>query len=365
MKSKIVLFAIAGLLFAGLAGAQEQPEKKETDPKETGQSGWTKKNRLEFQTADGQFSLRLGILGQFLYTAIDPDVGDSESSFRTRRVRPDLRGKLFGSVGYRLQYELAGSPSLLDFYLNWGPGSAKLQAGQFKAPFGRQELTSIAKQHFVDRSIASARFAPSRQQGLALLGKNAGSTFEYGIRVFNGNGRNRSSDDNSEKMIAGRAVFNLLGSYDLDESALDYPDSPRLSFGFAGLSNTDGEGVDAVDITRFGVELAFKVQGLSFISEFYQEQASPDVGDDLDTDGLYAQLGYLFPGKRLELALRHAFISPDVAGGSADQTETGVALNFYINKHGQKVQMDYRQLEFDADPSRDRAELRVQAQITF
>ena len=46
-----------------------------------------------------------------------------------------------------------------------------LKAGQFKAPFGRQELTSSGNQQFVDRSIASVLFAPARQLGLQIGGQ--------------------------------------------------------------------------------------------------------------------------------------------------------------------------------------------------
>jgi len=39
---------------------------------------------------------------------------------------------------------------------------ATLKVGQFKVPFGLQELTPDYRQEFVDRSIANAKFAPSR-----------------------------------------------------------------------------------------------------------------------------------------------------------------------------------------------------------
>ena len=348
-----ILFALLGLVLVSPAAAEE-----------TSWSAWTK-NKLEWKSADGDFSMRFTLLGQGLYTFKDPEGGDSSNDFRVRRVRPGFRGKLFGKVGYRVQYELAGSPNLLDFYLNWGSSAGKLQVGQFKAPFGRQELTSIAKQQFVDRSIASKRFAPSRQIGLAVLGKSSSSKFEYGLGVFNGNGRNKSADDNDDKMIAGRAVFNFTGAYALDETPLDYPDSAKFSLGFSGMTNTEGSGSGETDVNRFGTEFAFKVAGFSMIGEYYQETADPVFGSDLDTDGYYFQAGYLFPNRKMEVALRYAVISPDVAGFSQDQTETGVSMNFFIAKHGHQVQLDFRELEFDADPSKDRTEFRTQVQIAF
>ncbi len=121
------LVATAVLLAAFPAMAEEAAKKK---------APWTKKNQLNFESENGNFSLRMTLLGQFLYSIEDPDFGDSTNSFRTRRVRPSLRGKLFGSVGYRVQYELAGSPSLLDAYVNWGPSTGKLQIGQLPVTVG-------------------------------------------------------------------------------------------------------------------------------------------------------------------------------------------------------------------------------------
>jgi len=355
-KATLVTLSAVLLLSVSTPTIAEEGQKK---------SGWTSKNRLEFESDDGKFNLRLGFLGQGLFTFQDPDGGDSTSSFRVRRVRPDLRGKLFGKVGFRMQYELVGDPNLLDFYIHWGSSRGKLQAGQFKAPFGRQELTSIAKQQFVDRSISSKRFAPSRQTGVAVLGKTANSKFEYGFGVFNGNGRNKSKDDNDDKMLAGRVVWNALGAYALDETPLDYPSSPRLALGLAVMSNTEGNGSSATDVTRLGGEIAFKVQGFNLIGEFYQETADPGIGSDIDTDGFYLQAGYLLPNKKAAFAVRIAEVSPDVLGPSADQTETGAALNFFVFKHNHQIQLDYRQLEFDANPAQDRDEFRAQVQIVF
>lgn len=365
----IAMALVLGLPVQSLGQDNNATEtKKEAKAKKEeakGKSGWSKKDRLEFQSADGDFTLRLGLIGQVEFTAVDPSDGDQTTSTRIRRARPDFRGTLFGSVGYRLQYEVAGSPNLLDFYLNWGPSTSKLQAGQFKAPFGRQELTSIAKQAFIDRSIASKRFAPSRQQGLAILGKSGNSKFEYGVGIFNGNGRNRSSDDNDAHMFAGRVLFSPLGSYDLDETPLDYPSSARFSIGFSGMVNTEDVGVDEVDVTRTGAEMAFKLKGISATGEYYAESADAITGATTDTNGYYAQFAYLFPNKKFGVALRQGAIMPDVSGPSRDQTEAGVAFNFFRDGHGQQFQIEYLQVEFDADPSRDTDQVRVQAQIVF
>ena len=90
-----------------------------------------------------------------------------------------------------------------------------------------------------------------------------------------------------------------------------------------------------------------------------------DMGVDMDTDGHYLQLGYLFPNKKVEIAARMAEVSPDVVGASQDTTETGVAFSYYFDKHRYKLQADYRMLEFDIDPALDTDEARLQLQLQF
>jgi phosphate-selective porin len=239
---------------------------------------------------------------------------------------------------------------------------AQFWVGQGKAFFGREQLNSSGKLQFVDRTIINSRFIPGRDQGIGLLGVNENKTFEYNLGVFNGNGRNRSSDDNSEKMIIGRAVWTPFGEYKPEQSSLDYPESSKLALGGAFLSTTEGDGPGEVDITRFGVEFAYKLRGFNTVAEYIME-AADSAGGDVDTDGFYVQVGYLFPNKRFEVAGRYATISPDVAF-DADETETGIAFSYYLKKHDYKVQADFRNIEDEVAGTDDR-QIRVQLQLAF
>ena len=83
-----------------------------------------------------------------------------------------------------------------------------LKAGQFKAPFGRQELTSSGNQQFVDRSIASVLFAPARQIGLQIGGQFGFGTavpdmITYAGGIFNGNGINRTLERERQVRVHG------------------------------------------------------------------------------------------------------------------------------------------------------------------
>jgi phosphate-selective porin OprO and OprP len=217
---------------------------------------------------------------------------------------------------------------------------ATLWFGQGKAPFGRQQLTSSGNLNMVDRTITDGRFSAGRHIGVALIGQNTSRTFEYGAGIYNGNGINATNTD-MNYMYVGRAVWTPLGAYSLAESAHDYPEKPRVALGVAGLHNTDGEADVQMTVARLGVEAAFKVRGFNSTAEFYHERQNPATGAGMEANGWYVQAGYLFPGRRHELAARYAVISP-ASPVNSDMIEMGAGHSLYFNGHRAKLQTDLR-----------------------
>lgn len=304
----------------------------------------------------------IGSRVQFRYTYDDPDGGDSKGSFRVRRAKFAVSGTIYQHFKFKTQAVWSGgSTTLEDAYIDYTKNRmATVRFGQGKAFFGRQELTSSGKQQFVDRSITSGRFSHGRDQGVALHGMNDTKTFEYNVGIYNGNGRNKSSNDDDDYLTVGRVVWTPFGEFKLEESSLDYPDRPKLAIGASILENTDS----GDDVSRTGVEFAYKVKGFNTVAEYYDETVDFLGGGSEDTSGYYVQLGYLFPNKKFEVAFRNAVISPDVSGPSEDETENGVAFSYYLHKHGQKFQADWRTIEDDASGLDDN-EIRFQYQIVF
>ena len=63
-----------------------------------------------------------------------------------------------------------------------------MKFGQFKAPFGRQQLTSSGAQQFVDRAIQDARYNDARETGLSLWGTLGANKLDWRVMMSNGNG---------------------------------------------------------------------------------------------------------------------------------------------------------------------------------
>src|SRR5437867_2488783 len=201
-----------------------------------------------------RFELKISTRTQFryTYTMTDPNsLTDDNGFFNLPRTRLRLDGYAYYTwLKYKVQYDFTGqddagatpprrSPDLRDLYFDLARNPrATVRLGQFKAPLGIQELTSSGEQEFVDRSIASERFAPSRQEGAMLWGTTFAKKFGYESGAFNGNARNHNANDNTGYMYVARVHFDPNGEYKLSEAAVDNPDKPNWTIGVAYMLNT-------------------------------------------------------------------------------------------------------------------------------
>ncbi len=348
-------------------------------------AGWSYDGNLKYRSPDERFALDLVNRVQTRMTLDDPDIGDSGQSFEVNRYRLLFQGRAFQHWEFVLQSDLAtGSLSddedesnlLLDAYLKFAKKRlAQLWIGQGKVAFGRQLIIDSGNLQFVDRSIATERFAHGRDVGVALVGENENRTYSYSVGLYNGNGINEAADENGDFLAAARLAVTPLGPMEPLESDPDWTTrpEPRLALGVAVMTNQMGEGsFEEERINSGALEFAFRVRGFTLAGEFFTESRDPLIGppgDESDTDGWYAQTGYAFPVSELgvlEVAGLYAEILRDVA--DADRSEAGIAVNFYFRGHRGKVQADYRALDFEGIPfgeSIDTHEGRVQVQLIF
>jgi phosphate-selective porin OprO/OprP len=313
--------------------------------------------------AQDPFTADFSLYMQVRYVHDFPEEGDSEGNFLVRRVRPNVSGEAYDIVTYRLMAEVSPTARVLEGWIaTTVGGGVTLGAGQTKIPFGRQWLNSSSRFQFVDRSIAMLRFNPDRSPGVWASGFLGGDVLEYSAGLFNGDGVN-VSNVNGDLAEVARIVWTPFGAYPLAESALDFPEEPRLALGAGVLNVTVGEDDEATENLRFNVEAAFKLQGFSAQAEYFTENGEPEVGDDLTTNAFYAQAGYLIESG-YELAARYSVVQPDVDGADLDETEMTIAGSKYFEGHNLKVQADFVNIDRELDDSTDQ-ELRVQLQLSF
>ena len=140
------------------------------------------KEGTRIETADVDLKINIQLQPRFTYEDLDQegredagvDGGEDSASFDLRRVRAVFSGNLLNKqFSYMLRTDLrsdSGGSDLKEAWLQWNSDSANMRWGQFKIPFGRQEMASSSAQYFVDRSAVSDFFSPSYQPGAMLHG---------------------------------------------------------------------------------------------------------------------------------------------------------------------------------------------------
>ncbi len=211
----------------------------------------------------------------------------STPAFDVAKVRVSFRGTMFRPwVRYNFAFEAGrtsgeSSNKIKDAYLELGKDLVAVRAGQYKVPFGLQEQAPDTGQEFVDRSLANAAFAPSRDAGVMLTGTGRGKKLGYAIGVFNGSGESKVQN-NRALMWAARLWADPLGEYKLAESAVEAQPKGSLHVGLAvrGCDAMKGgkSGVvqDVNRQTAVGLELAWKWQRVFLTGEgFWQRGRGP------------------------------------------------------------------------------------------
>ena len=233
---------------------------------------------------------------QTLYQAnFDDDLELTDNTFRMRRVRMSIDGKLTESLSYKIQGDFSRSPMLVDAYLKYKMCDAfSIQVGQFKLPFTMETAINPVNLEIFDYGeVVSKLVGYSDVCGVGALGRDMGvmatgklfkkddfSILEYAVGVFNGNGVN-NVDNNNRKDVAGRLEFHpwlkevtLTGSF------------------YIGKYNKDE---NFGDRNRYSGGAQFKNDRLVVRSEFVAgETGVNDTIGNFKSNGLYAVAGYNF-----------------------------------------------------------------------
>jgi phosphate-selective porin len=187
------------------------------------------------------------------------------------RARLTAAGSVAGDVAWRVQGEFRtgnvgtgkASVSLQDAYVRWTHNSLGLQLGQFKTPFTREFITSLAEVETADRATVVDSLAPKRDIGLmADYALGGGATLSAGI--FNGEGQNVTANTDSSAMGVARVTYRPIPFLVVGLNAVRY---------FA-------------DSTRYGVDANVEAPWLILRGEYIGQHR--DVLGGEDDKGWYA-----------------------------------------------------------------------------
>ncbi len=324
---------------------------------------------IQINFEDGDVSAFEGRFGQ---TA-------QKDRFRLRRARINLTGDFAEQFDFKIEGDFGQGDGLnsnrlafsgTDIFLNWHQfPEAQVKVGQWKAPFGLEQLTPDTSLYIIERSLPTGAITPDRQIGAQLWGKPFANVWPdqkdlltYYAGIFNGNGRNVSVNDNNNFMYVGRLelmpfkgkIFGQDSSLKLGDDVLNSRDDAgtNISQSLNLLVNADGSlspfvlpGAD--ERTAWGVDAWFKLGPFDLIGEYLQEKVNgrtvngvPPGFADFTTNGYYITAGYFLIPKKLQAAVRWEDLNPGQKGNDGIHSITG-GLNYYIHGDDLKLMVNY------------------------
>jgi hypothetical protein len=261
------------------------------------------------------------------------------------RARLSASGGIAQGVTWRIQGEFRtgsvgtgrASVSLQDAYIRYNPGAWAVQAGQFKTPFTREFLTSLADIETADRATVVDSLAPKRDIGLMA---------EYIYRrvgiwagVFNGEGQNVTANTDSTMLGVARLAVRLL---------------PHLALGVNGARYFG-------DSTRYGVDAAYEDDRFALKGEYLGQTRDEVSGpDDWGWYGLAAV--FVIPTVQA-VGKFEEFARPGITSAVRNQAWTA-GLNVYPSGRSLRLSFDYLSREI-GEPGVRKGRLLAQVQAKF
>jgi phosphate-selective porin OprO/OprP len=259
--------------------------------------------------------------------------------------------------------------SATDIFINWHHfAEANLKVGQYKAPFGLENLTPDTQILTIERSLPTGGLTPERQIGAMLWGKPLANVLPeqkdlvtYYGGMFNGNGRNFNNNDNNEFMYVARlevlpwkgkvmgqeAQLKLGGDYldSRDDSGTNISPSLNLKVNPDG-SLTSYALTGAAERSNYSFDAAVKVGPFDLSAEYFSERVNGRtvngaIGNPyLNPDGWYVQASYFVLPKKLQALVKWESLNPDQVAND-DLHSLTAGLNYYVHGDGLKIMADY------------------------
>jgi phosphate-selective porin OprO/OprP len=295
----------------------------------------------------------------------DARFSDGNDRFYLRRARLNAAGRFLDEFNFRAELELAGSltntsafrAQLTDAFINWNRfDSANVRAGQFKTPFGFEQMYQDSQLTFAERSLVSDRLTPGRQLGAQAGGEYWFDRFNWAVGVFNGNGINQNFNDNDRFLEVGRvSVAPVSGRY--------FERPTRWTIGIDSFRSRDANvsvptefGIDSTPTSTakdnvfagvrrgIGYDSQVQVGPVEAWGEYLQVTFDPTDRlplRHLKSNGWSGQLSAFVIENKLQLAARRERFDPNTNAGHNATRTTTIGANWYFKQNDIKLQLDW------------------------
>ncbi len=310
--------------------------------------------------------------GNFGQTAIN-------DRFRLRRARINLTGDFAEQFDFKMEGDFASGDGLnsnrlafeaTDIWVNWHQFPAtQIKVGQYKAPFGLDQLTPDTLLYTIERTLPTGAITPERQIGVELWGNpltdiwpEQKDLLTYYGGIFNGNGRNTSVNDNNEFMYVGRLelqpfkgkIAGQLSFLKLGGDGLWSRDNSGVNISPSGNLRVNSDGSlspftlpSADERVAWSVDAWLEVGPFDLIGEYLQEHVEgrtvnglPPAFANFTTDGFYVTGAYFLVPKKLQAVVQWQYLNPGQQGDDGLYSILG-GLNYYIRGDNIKLMVNY------------------------
>jgi len=274
----------------------------------------------KFETADGEYSFKVGGFAQVDAGVFDDDRADYPDGTNIRRARLNVSGTIAKYFNYKIENDFAASTTgntgtLTDVYLEYtGFKPTTIMVGQFKEPFGLETLTSDLFTSFVERASPFV-FSPDRKIGAAISTSGTESPIgAWSVTVGGfGDGSGIASTNDEAHDLTGRltwapiaektrvAHLGIAGSYRIPDSANDsmtFASRPETNLSNARNAVTTGLIPFIDNVSQLGLEAAGVWGPASIQGEYVVADVNRRAGfADPTFGGYYVEASYFLTGE--------------------------------------------------------------------
>lgn len=294
--------------------------------------------------------------------ASDPRFVGINDRVLLRRARMTVKGAFAEDFEFTLQSDFGNNSiggvsgyraQLADAFVAWTKYDfANVQIGQFKTPFGYEQLLPDTKTLTVERSLPNDMLTVGRQIGLGLSGSVLEKKLTYSAGAFNGNGTNNGNNDNDHFMYAGRLGVQLLNA-----------GAARANVGINGFSSRD-TGNFTGRRTGWGFDGQLGLGRADLTAEYLHLLSNRFTGADTTADGWNVQGAYFVVPKSLQLVLRYETYDANVNTSDTTSESWLFGANYHIKGDDLKLSLNYV-LGDPAGALSDQARLLGRVQVVF
>lgn len=308
--------------------------------------------------------------------------------FYLRRARLNVAGKFLEEFDFRLEGEFAGTlaeasgnrAQLTDGYINWNRyDAANIRVGQFKTPFGFEQLYSDPRLLIAERTLVNDRLTVSRQIGVQVGGDVLDKQFSYATGFFNGTGVNTTANDNDKFLWAGRVSAvawqgTLAGQdvrWSLGADALATADTnltgQAAEFGFDVVPGGTKDNTFTGRRKAGGLDTQLHAGPFDLWIEYLRARFKPldrIPFASFDSAGWYAQGAYFVVPKTLQAVVRYDTFDPNLLLPANTTSTWTLGGNWFLKADDIKLQFDYLISDIDGVPAKNK-KLIVRLQTIF